>query len=275
MSETGLMHRLPVSTPTLYPATTTNVYIIADQGEALIIDGGYENPAAAKEIIDYVTKLGNPKVTGILLTHYHQDHSPGAKALADFYQCPIACHALEKEAVEKQISPYTVQITYQEGDMITVGSKQLQVLHTPGHTRGHLSLWLETEKLLVTGDNIVAEGTTWIGPPDGDLTDYLQTLHRFLELKPALIAPGHGEWVHDTMAKIEFFIQRRLEREQQVLRLLAEQPRNAAELVQAIYAGQVHPSVLWVAERTVLGHLEKLMRENKIAKTEDGSYRTV
>ncbi|WP_018131878.1 MBL fold metallo-hydrolase [Effusibacillus pohliae] len=274
MRVTRYAHRLPVSTPTLYPATTTNVYVVQDQGQALLIDAGYENPQAAKSIIQYIETLGVRQVIAIALTHHHPDHCPGAKALAECFQCPILCHPLEVQPIEEKIAPWKIGSTLQEGDTMPVGRIAVRVLHTPGHTRGHLNFWLEDEKLLLSGDNIVGEGTTWIGPPDGNLTDYLSTLRRLRDLQPTMIAPGHGDMIDNPGEKIEFFIARRLQREQQILRLLQQNPSTVAELVEAIYRQQVHPSVMWVAERTVLGHLEKLLEEKKI-RQEGDRYRIV
>lgn len=264
MRESQFVHRLPVTTPTLYPAVTTNVYLIVNQGEAVLVDAGYDEPAASESILAYIQSLGEIKVKAIVLTHYHKDHSPGAKRLLEKVHCRVFCHPLETEAIEKQIHPYRITSTLEEGDTLQVGDLSLQILHAPGHTRGHLNIWIEQERLLLTGDNIVGEGTTWIGPPDGNLTDYLATLRRLQHLDPAMIAPGHGEMIRNPKEKIQFFIQRRLERELQIKGLLADQPRTVSELVDLIYQGQVHPSVMWVAERTVVGHLEKLLVEQII-----------
>lgn len=264
MQETPYLHRVPVSSPTLYPALTTNVYIIESQGEALIIDAGYDNPEALHQILQTIEAVGSPRVKAIVLTHHHRDHCPGAQALATRLNCPVLCHALEKEQVAEQITPVPVNTLLEEGDILEVGDLQLQVLHTPGHARGHISLWLEQNNILFAGDNIVTEGTTWIGPPDGDMIDYLATLRRLQSLNPALIAPGHGEIINNPQEKIQFFIDRRLEREQQLLQLLTEHPRTVEDLLSIIYKNQVHPSVIWVAERTIQGHLQKLLAENKI-----------
>lgn len=264
MRETRYVHRLPVATPTLYPAVATNVYLVEDAGEVLVIDAGYENRETADFIIQYISRLNAGNVLGIVLTHHHRDHSPGARALADFFGCPILCHPFEAQTIEEKIAPRRIDSTLQDGDAIQVGNATITVLHAPGHTHGHLNLLLEQERVLFSGDNIVAEGTTWIGPPDGDLIAYLATLRRLQELQPALIAPGHGEIVRNPAEKIRFFIERRLEREQQILGLLARKPSTVDELVQAVYQNQVHPGVLWVAERTILGHLEKLQKEQKV-----------
>jgi endoribonuclease LACTB2 len=272
MRELPYLHRIAVSTPTLYPASTTNVYIFESQGQILIVDAGYENPIAANELIRYIRNLKIQKVVGLLFTHHHPDHVPGAKALAGFLKCDFICHPLEVPSVNQAIHPYRVTRTLDEGDAVQVGDLTLRVFHTPGHTQGHLSLWLEEEGLLVAGDNIVAEGTTWIGPPDGNLIQYLQTLKRYQWLFPKVIAPGHGSLIENPEEKIKFFISRRLEREQQILAYLAEKPRRPEELVKLIYANQVHPSVMWVAKRTIAGHLEKLVTEEKIRLQKNGAY---
>jgi glyoxylase-like metal-dependent hydrolase (beta-lactamase superfamily II) len=264
MRETRYVHRLPVTTPTLFPAVSTNVYLIVDQSEAVIVDAGYDDPASAQAIVSYLQSLGEVAVKGIVLTHHHKDHSPGAKRLVEQLQCPIVCHPFETESIEEQIHPYSITSPLEDGDTLQVGDVALLILHAPGHTRGHLNLWLEQERLLFTGDNVVGEGTTWIGPPDGNLTDYLSTLRRLQTLDPAIIAPGHGDMIRNPQEKIQFVIQRRLEREQQIIRLLTDQPLTVAELTELIYQGQVHPSVMWVAERTVIGHLDKLMSESKV-----------
>lgn len=271
MRETQFVHRLPVTTPTLFPAITTNIYMVEDQAELVVIDAGYDYPEATDSIVSYIHSLGSVRVKGILLTHHHKDHCPGAKKLAVALNCPIFCHPFEVKAIEAQIHPTKITSIIEEGDVLQVGSLSLAILHTPGHTRGHISVWLKQEGLLFTGDNIVGQGTTWIGPPDGDLVDYLATLRRFLKLQPSTIAPGHGEMIQNPTEKIQFFIQRRLQREQQILSLLAEREHSVEDLVQIIYQAQVHPSVMWVAERTIQGHLDKLLKEQQI-RTHDNLY---
>jgi ribonuclease/clavin/mitogillin len=261
------VHMLPVSTPTLLPAVTSNVFIVENNGQALIIDTGYDDANGAEQILEELKLLKIDYVVGIVLTHYHRDHSFGTKNLVDALHCPVFCHRLEKEDVEKAIEPISVSRALDEGDTIQIGNKTLHILHTPGHTKGHVSLWAEQERLLFSGDNIVGEGTTWIGPPDGSLIDYLQTLHRFQSLKARRIAPGHGPWVDNPEEKIQFVIQRRLEREKQIIEHLSKGASTVEELLNQIYKGKIHPSNHRAAEKTITGHLEKLIYENKVIKS--------
>ena len=258
------VHMIPVSTPTLLPAVTTNVYIVESNGEALLIDTGYDDEQAAAEIVNKLKHLGITKLVGIVLTHFHRDHALGTKHIVRHFDCPVMCHPAEQEQVEKAIHPLLVSRLIEDEDRIQVGTTEVIVLHTPGHTQGHLSLWWEDEKLLFSGDNIVGEGTTWIGPPDGNLVDYLQSLQRLQLFPSQRIAPGHGPWVTNPSEKIQFVIDRRLEREQQIIAILQSVPCTPSDLVDRIYKDTIPPSSYWAAERTIIGHLEKLVQENKV-----------
>lgn len=271
MQVTAHVHRLPVTTPTLFPATTTNVFFVTDGKTAVLIDAGYEHEQVHQDVVTYWKQIGSPRVEAILLTHFHRDHTPGAKYFAEFFGCPIVAHPVEVPYVEEEISPARVTQTLVEGDVWKIGEVELQVLHAPGHTHGCLNFWLPEDGVLFTADNVVGLGTTWIGPPEGDLTAYLATLRRLKTFGAAWIAPGHGEMISDVEEKIDFFIGRRLEREEQVVRLLDEKARTVDELVDAVYGDTVHPSVMWVAVRTIQGHVLKLAGDGKV-KEVDGVY---
>lgn len=266
MQESRFVHRVAVNTPTLFPATSTNVYIVASQGEAVLIDTGYEDRSTEKQIIEAVRSLDSKPIhlKGIILTHYHRDHSHGAKGLSDYFQCPIMAHALEVDFIYREIAPYRVNHVLHEGDIIRVGDLHLHIMLTPGHTMGHISLWLKEENMLFGGDNVIKEGSVWIGPPDGDLALYLQSLQRLKSFCSDRLAPGHGEMIDDVAARIDSLITRRLQRESQIIHLLKRFPLTVAQLVDQIYRDQIHPSVHWAAERTVEGHLIKLLKENRV-----------
>lgn len=271
MQVTPHVHRLAVTTPTLFPATTTNVFVVTDGREAVLIDAGYEHVEAHQTVTDYLKTLGSPKVNAILITHFHKDHTPGAKFLSAHYGCPIISHPAEVPYVDREIAPSKVTATLEEGDTVTVGDLQLHVLHAPGHTHGCLNFWLPEDSVLFVGDNIVSVGTTWIGPPEGDLKAYLHSLERLKTYDAKWIGPGHGEMIGDVQDKIDFFINRRLEREQQILNLLQKGPLSVRDLLEQVYGDTVHPSVIWVAERTIQGHLQKLLTEKRIREVSENT----
>ncbi|HEU4964735.1 MAG TPA: MBL fold metallo-hydrolase [Bacilli bacterium] len=263
MQTTAHVHRLPVTTPTLFPATTTNVFVVTDGREAVLIDAGYDHEDAHATVTAYLKSIGSPQVKAILITHFHRDHTPGAKFFSAHFNCPIYAHPIEVPYVEEEIAPVKVTGTLEEGDVMAVGDLQLHVFHAPGHTHGCLNFWLPEDEVLFVGDNIVSVGTTWIGPPEGDLKAYLTSLERLKSYNAKWIGPGHGEMIADVTEKIDFFINRRLERENQIVGLLAKGSLSAQELLEQVYGDTVHPSVIWVAERTIQGHLNKLVDEGR------------
>nr|WP_263326514.1 MBL fold metallo-hydrolase [Neobacillus sp. Marseille-Q6967] len=257
--------RVPVPSPTLYPHTNTNCYLIGNEHEAILVDAGYNQPETRivleKTISDH--NLAVPK--SIILTHAHPDHAPGVLQLQD-WSPTVYCHPAEKETTLAAISPWNNLSFLNDGDTFKVGDGEIQIIHAPGHTSGHLNLYIPTEQILLAGDNIVAEGTSWIGPPDGDMIDYLNTLNRLMGLKIKKIGPGHGGWVLKPYQHIEFVLNRRLEREKQIKELLHEHEQlTSISLTKLIYDRYIHPSIFEVARRTTEAHLIKLIKEGSVS----------
>ncbi len=264
--------RVPIPTPTLWPHTSTNCYLVGNDEESILVDAGYDQPDTRICLEKAIEEHGLARPSLILLTHSHRDHAPGVKQLAD-WNPTIVCHPTEKEAIIDAISPLEEILLVHDGELLTVANVELKVLHTPGHTPGHLSLYVESKQVLLAGDNILGEGTTWIGKPDGVMADYLQSLKRLHSLDIKKLGPGHGDWVLSPHQQIEFVLDRRLMREQQIKDLLVEHQKGSpTSLTKLIYQDQIHPSVFEVARRTTEAHLIKLVNEGLVIQ-EDGDYR--
>jgi len=118
---------------------------------------------------------------------------------------------------------------------------------------------------LFTGDAVLGRGTSVIDPPEGDLADYLRSLRRMKDLGPRVLYPGHGPAAWDGAAKLDEYLEHRLDRERQVLAGLVAGPRAPEELVPGIYRD--HPEALYpVAARSVLAHLLKLEAEGRVRR---------
>jgi len=256
--------RIPVPSPTLWPHVTTNCYLIGNRNSCILIDAGYNQPET-KEVIESVLRehnLASPEK--IVLTHHHHDHALGVEQLKD-WNAHIYCHQDEYAAITKLLPQIKNLHTLGEDDLIIVDTLEIQVIHAPGHTAGQMNFYIPTEEILIEGDNILGKGTTWIGAPDGDMSDYFQTLNRLKKLQLKRIGPGHGDWVKDPYEQINFVLERRLAREKQIISLLTEQGElTSEELTKMIYDNNIHPSIFEVAKRTIEAHLIKLMKEQTV-----------
>lgn len=263
--------RVPISTPTLLPHTTTNCYLIGNEQESILVDAGFDLPETKIDLERAIREnsLAIPK--SIILTHSHPDHAPGVRQL-NGWNPVVYCHPLEKQTTLEAISPWNKLSFLNDGDIIEMGGEEIIILHAPGHSSGQLNLYIPSRQVLLAGDNIVAEGTSWIGPPDGDMSDYFQTLLRLKEFDISRIGPGHGDWVVNPYEHIEFVLNRRQYRENQIRSFLKDHGKLTAEnLTNMIYDQLPHPSVLEFAIRTTEAHLLKLMKEGTVTR-EDSFY---
>jgi hydroxyacylglutathione hydrolase len=143
----------------------------------------------------------------VICTHYHSDHV-GATAVLQDAGAQVAAHAWDAAMVnsrdqqacasawlDQPVLPYHVDRALSEGDIVSTGEPELQVLHTPGHTLGAISLWEPISRVLICGDALHAKDTPWIAAAHegaGSLSRALITLDLTEQLEPAVIVSGHG-----------------------------------------------------------------------------------
>lgn len=261
--------RVPIPSPTLWPHQTTNCYLIGNEKESILIDAGYNQIETKTELEKFLLLTGLAQPKAIILTHHHPDHAPGMKQLIH-WDPSIYCHSLEFEEIKSIISPKNNITTLSDQETLAVDHKTIIILHTPGHTKGHISIYVPSHKTLIAGDNLVAEGTSWIGPPDGDMSDYLQSLCILKKLDISRVGPGHGEWITKPYEHIDFVINRRLQREAQIQDLLKRNgDMSSKKLTELIYQDSIHPSVFEVAKRTTEAHLIKLVKDGIVVQKEN------
>ena len=266
---------IPLRTPTLPPATHTNCYLVGGN-EIVIIDPGSPYPEEQKKLDDLLGKLMETgvRVREIIITHLHPDHILGVNHLVEKFEIPVAAHRLTSEEIASEIK---VDRFIEDNEIIHLSGERefrLRALWTPGHARGHLSFYEERTGTLLTGDCVVGIGTVVIAPPEGNMSDYLQSLQRYLELpKLSALMPAHGPVLADARSKIEEYIEHRAAREKMILDVLSVEPKTIPEIVKIVYKG-VPESLHRLAGLSVQAHLEKLMNEEKV-KRNDGQYSVV
>lgn len=165
----------------------SNCYVVESQGEAVIIDPGEPSP----QLLEMVA---GKSVKYIVNTHAHPDHIGGDPYLIEHLKAPIL---LPKEDLEffhmflgSSIQPDRF---LEEGDVIEVGQLRFEVLHTPGHSSGSITLLERKERTLFTGDLLFAGSIGRTDFPGGSDIEMRKSLERLAKLEGDWqIYPGHG-----------------------------------------------------------------------------------
>jgi glyoxylase-like metal-dependent hydrolase (beta-lactamase superfamily II)/ADP-ribose pyrophosphatase YjhB (NUDIX family) len=251
---------VPVRTPTLPPATHTNCYVIGGD-EVVVIDPAspYEEEQA---VLDRV--LEKRKIREIWLTHMHRDHVSGANHLREKRGVKVAAHPITARDLDGIVK---VDRTFEENERLELPGKpgwSLRVLHTPGHARGHVCIFEEKNGSLITGDLMAGLGTIVIDPPEGHMATYFDSLKRMKALPVTALFPAHGPVMADAKAKIQGYLDHRMEREAKILAAWERGRREPGAIVKDVYT-DVAPAMHGLAERSVIAHLEKLREEGRIS----------
>jgi glyoxylase-like metal-dependent hydrolase (beta-lactamase superfamily II) len=238
----------------------TNTYLVGNRDVAVIDPG----PATDRHI-DAIVNAAGLGLRWVLVTHTHPDHSPGATLLAR--RTGAALLGYPAPAGHHQDATFNPDRVLADGDVLSAGEFELDVIHTPGHASNHLCFLHSQLNWLFTGDHIINGSTVVIDPPDGNMADYLESLERLKGFEIAAIAPGHGDIIHAPYAAIDWIIGHRLEREDKVAAAVAANPDlTTRELVTSVYR-DVDAALYDIAERSLLAHLEKLEHEGRVLRS--------
>ena len=168
-----------------------------------------------------------------------------------------------EESADTAFSPDVVART---GDEVAAGDGwTMHAIHTPGHTSNHTCFVLDDgqTRTLFTGDHVMGWSTTVVGPPDGDMTAYMDSLRTIAGRDDHLAIPTHGPPIAQPGAYVEQLIAHRLERERQVLAAVRDGLQTIPEMVTALYAA-VRIELHRPAASSVLAHLTKLVDDGKV-----------
>ena len=239
----------------------TNTWLLQAPGatEAIIIDPG---PADEDHLLEVVAKVAarDARITSILLTHGHIDHSAGARRLAELTGAPVRAvdpmHRHGGEGIEA-------------GDVVTAGDLAVHVIATPGHSSDSVCFLLPDEGSLLTGDTVLGRGTTVVAWPDGRLSEYLVSLARLRDLAERQgierILPGHGPILDAPAEILTAYLDHRIARLDDIRAAVAAGAGSTAEVVALVYVNT--PRELWpAAELSVRAQLQHLRDAGEISE---------
>jgi glyoxylase-like metal-dependent hydrolase (beta-lactamase superfamily II) len=272
---TPLISRVVANNPGPFTFKGTGVYIVGGNDVA-VIDPGPDLP----EHVEALKRvLGNRRVTHILVTHCHSDHSPAARPLKEWSGAATYAfgpHGSGRDDWEAKVEAggdmdFVPDVRVKDGEIVTGNGFTFECVHTPGHTSNHMCYALKEEKALFTGDHIMGWSTTVVTPPDGDMADYIASVEKLERRGDRTLYPTHGAPVTDPGPFLAAYREHRLDRERQVLASIAAGRDTIPAMVAHMYADvdkRLHPA----ASRSVLAHLIKLEHEGRVAN-QGGTYR--
>jgi len=243
----------------------TNAVIVGTH-EVFIVDPG--DKSGVEIITAALARRENLHVKAIVLTHAHPDHATAAPALKERFGCPILLNPKEQPILRQYLTWTSVDGALTGGMTLSVEGIHLEVIDTPGHSPGHVSLFDPVSRILIAGDIVSGMGTVGIFPPHGKMVEYLDSLARVQELAPHIVIPGHGPILTDPPALFLRYIERRRSREAEILAVVTRAPTTIAQIVGELYP-DVLPHFRHAAAATTLAHLEKLRDEGQVVPESD------
>ncbi len=243
----------------------TNTYILGTN-ELAIIDPG---PAVQSHFDAIMSSLNkNQSITHILITHSHIDHSPLAKQLSERTSAPILAFgesSAGKSAIMTNLKnldggegidyDFKPDVTLNDNQILKNKEWCIKSLHTPGHMGNHLCFSWEGESILFSGDLVMGWATSMVSPPDGDLTDFMNSIKSLKLRSPdKLFFPGHGAPIENPSLRLQELYEHRKKREGEILSALETGLATISEITESVYA-DLDKRLITAAKRNVLAHL--------------------
>jgi glyoxylase-like metal-dependent hydrolase (beta-lactamase superfamily II) len=290
-----------------------HVYLVEADDGFILIDTGVNTSEAFSSLKRKLDDLGLDlrAITQVVITHFHSDHCGQAARIRDMDGARIAMgdtertvwegvqngldnqreehflhHGLPPEQAQEHAqvlpylkslsTPFDIDLRIGHGQTILAKRRRLEAFITPGHTPGHVCLFLPEEKIMFSGDHILQKITPNIGlhPHAGPdpLGDYLNSLRATLMLGAKRLLPSHGSVVEDPETRIHELLQHHHHRLQSCVEVLGSTPQTAYTVSLQVFGTALDHLGRWMAMGETLSHLEHLVHQGQVVKVDDGSY---
>ena len=259
------IRRVVARNPSAFTFHGTGTYILGE-GEVAVIDPG---PDLDDHFAALMAALEGERVSHILVTHTHRDHSPLAARLKAETGAPTYAfgpHGTRRagpQVEEGADYDFDPDIVLRDGERFEAAGRTVEAVHTPGHTSNHLCFAIPGEGVLFSGDHVMGWSTTVVSPPDGDMHAYFASLKKLLTRDESVYWPTHGTAIRNPERFVSALIGHRRMREEQIMACLTDGLRDIPGMVARMYASvpqELHPA----AGQTVLAHLIHMVETDRV-----------
>ena len=268
-------------------------------------DHGWDDLVAALSACD----AAPGDISRLIVTHAHPDHYGMAARLVEETGCELWMHELSHEELRMYRDPDGARERLRElladhgvgpedleevtafedwrpfvsgvveashplagGERVTIGSREWEVVHTPGHARSHVCLWAEEPAALISGDHLLPTITPHIdferqGEED-PLGDFLESLGRIEKLDPSLVLPGHGRPFAEGAERARVIARHHDRRLGAILQVVRKEPRTASEITEEIFGSTLLNFQRRLALGEALAHLAYLRKRGEVERIE-------
>lgn len=291
--------------PTPFPVGPVNLYLLIGN-KITLVDTGPKTEVAWKSFIYQLNKNGFriKDIDQVILTHHHVDHSGLLSILSQYHpKLKIYAHKATIPWIERRVEsikeliyfykdlyeenglsaneietiknyhnyfnqyfdPVYIDGSLEDGDTVE-GNTNWKVIHTPGHSQGHISLYNKQTKTLIAGDHLIENlsSGTFIEPPveknrarPKSLVDFKRSLERIRKMDIEQVYSGHGKVIDQPMEIIDNYLSRLNHRAEKIKDLLTEKPMTVYEAMMSAYPDRYHKNLpLFFSE--ILGTLDLL-----------------
>lgn len=284
-----MLRRVIAENPSKFTYRGTGTYIVGE-GEVAVVDPGPDLDSHRDALH---AALAGERVTAILVTHCHSDHSPLAAWLSEETGAPTYAFgphpppdpadeeddALAEEIAEGVKIEETLDLAFDPDVRVVDGGVAasgpgwtVRGVHTPGHTSNHMCFAFAEQGVLFPGDHVMGWSTTVVSPPDGDMAAYIESLRKVAGRPDRVYWPTHGPSIPAPQRYVTALVEHRLQRERQVLDAVRDGLAEIPAIVALLYR-DVDEKLHKPAGRSVLAHLVKLVAEGSIRVADGGRPR--
>jgi len=276
-----MLRRVIAENPSKFTYRGTGTYVVGE-GEVAVVDPGPDLDSHRDALH---AALAGERVTAILVTHCHSDHSPLAAWLREETGAPTYAFGPhpppdpddteEQEELEEEIAEgvkveeaidlaFAPDVRVVDGAVAASGPGwTIKGVHTPGHTSNHMCFAFVEEGVLFPGDHVMGWSTTVVSPPDGDMAAYVESLRKVAGRGDRTYWPTHGPSIPEPRRYVDALVEHRLQRERQVLDAVRDGLVEIPAIVALLYK-DVDETLHKPAGRSVLAHLVKLVDDGRV-----------